>query len=71
MNLNSNKVLKNIQKNEIKEQIKHLKQENKRLKKLLFLSVDLNNKDLQDLIISTLEKNDVDIRDLLFSVKLL
>jgi hypothetical protein len=71
MPLKSDKVLKTIQKYETKQEIKQLKQQHKKLKKLLFMSVEINNKYLQDLFIDNLENLDLKLNELSLKMKLL
>lgn len=71
MPLKSDKVLKTIQKHETKQEIKQLKQQHKKLKKLLYMSVDINNKYLQDLFIDKLENLDLKLNELSLKIKLL
>jgi hypothetical protein len=71
MPLKSLNINRTIEKDETKQEIKQLKNEHKKLKKLLYMCVDINNKILENEIIEKLEKLDLTLKDLTLKLKLL
>jgi hypothetical protein len=71
MPLKSLKVIKTNEKYETKKEIKQLKNEHKKLKKILYMCVDINNNILVNEIIDKLEILDLKLNNLILKLKLL